>query len=285
MTTYRIIPLSLTTTVPTLEVSVRAYLLADDSDRAILIDAGFQESVTEIERRLDEASLTLHSVWLTHYHPDHALGALPLAQRHGVDIHIHPLESARVIDLYQNHYPGFTDLRIVADLTDGHSTTFADTELTVLHIPGHTHGHIAIFDQKYGRLFAGDHVIPEGTVWIGPPDGHLCDYLDSLDRLLTLPVATLYPGHGDPVAAPHALMVAMKQRRLLRESDILATLQAGELTAEQVFARVYSNQVPTDFAWAAKKMVVAHLQKLLAERLVRLRYDVATRLFFYRAAT
>ena len=279
---YQVEPLALTTTEPMLENSVRAYLLTA-GDKALLIDSGFPENAFEINRRLLAARLDLQGIWLTHFHPDHSLGALKVAETFRVDIHCHPLEYTPLANLYRQYFPEADWRRVVPDLYDGLELPFAGDRLTVLHTPGHTHGHIAIFDQTTGCLFAGDHVIPEGTVWIGPPDGHLQDYLDSLDRLLALPVSTLYPGHGEPLPSPHALMAAMKRRRVEREDEIRQIIGAGEWTVEMLFTRVYGDKVPDGAAWAAKKMVVAHLQKLIFENKARMRYQPQERRFYYRA--
>ncbi len=277
---YQVETLSLSTTMDTLENRVNAYLIVAEQD-AILIDAGFMESVPVIDQRLRRSGLKLQGIYLTHFHPDHSLGALDIAATHRTQIHCHRMDEKPLIDLYQHYLLGRDTSRLIADLDDGHTLSFAGETFSILHIPGHSHGHIAIFDQKNGNLFAGDHVIPMGTVWIGPPDGHLADYLASLDRLLALEVEMLYPGHGDPFPHPQTLMTQMRQRRLDRETEILLHLNTGEWTAMSLVREIYGGKIPESYHWAAKKTVIAHLQKLHDEHMIQMRYDNASRQFYY----
>ncbi len=281
---YQVETLSLSTTMDTLENSVNAYLLVSGQD-ALLIDAGFIESAPVINQRILKSGLQLQGIYLTHFHPDHSLGALDIAATNRALIHCHRLDYKPLIDLYQQYLPSSDTSRLIADLEDGHTLAFAGEIFTILHIPGHSHGHIAIFDQKNGNLFSGDHVIPVGTVWIGPPDGHLVDYLASLDRLLALDVNMLYPGHGDPFPSPQALMAQMRQRRFDRENEILLHLNTGEWTAMSLVREIYGGKIPESYHWAAKKTVIAHLQKLYDEQKVQMRFDSDTRLFYYTVSS
>ncbi len=280
---YQVETLSLSTKNTMLENNVNAYLIVADG-KALLIDAGFPESALEISQHIINAKLQLEGIYLTHFHPDHSLGALQIAKSFQVKIHCHPHDLAPLISLYEQHFPlTYTD-EVIADLIDGLKIPFAEALFNVLHIPGHTHGHIAIFDKTYGNLFIGDHVIPDGTVWIGPPDGHLCDYLDSLDRLLLLPATMLYPGHGAPLSTPQALMARIKQRRLDREADILAYLRVEEVTLATLVDRIYRGKIPTEILWAAKKTVTAHLQKLLFDQQITMRFAPSEHQFYYTEA-
>lgn len=280
---YQVETLSLSTKNTILENNVNAYLIIAD-EKALLIDAGFPESALEISQHLINAKLQLQGIYLTHFHPDHSLGAQQIAKSFQVKIHCHPHDLAPLITLYEQYFPNTDTHEVIADLIDGLEIPFAGTIFNVLHIPGHTHGHIAIFDKTHGNLFIGDHVIPDGTVWIGPPDGHLSDYLDSLDRLLLLPTTMLYPGHGTPLFTPHTLMARMKQRRLDREADILAYLRAGEVTLATLVDRIYRGKIPTEILWAAKKTVTAHLQKLLFEQQITMRFAPSDHQFYYTEA-
>ncbi len=280
---YHVEMLPLTTAMDTLENAVNAYLIISGQD-ALLIDSGFIESASMIDRRLRESGLVLEGIYLTHFHPDHSLGALEIAANHQVKIHCHPLDYKPLIDLYRHYLPDADTSWVIADLDEGQTVSFSGEQLTILHIPGHSHGHIAIFDKKNGYLFAGDHVIPVGTVWIGPPDGHLTDYLRSLSRLLTLQVSKLYPGHGYPVLSPRFLMTQMQQRRLDREAEIMSHLSAKEHTAMSLVREIYVGKIPEPYLWAAKKTVIAHLQKLYGEHLITMRHDSITNQFYYTAS-
>ena len=68
---------------------------------------------------------------------------------------------------------------------------------TVIHIPGHTKGSIGILTDD-GILFAGDlftnRAKPDTATYIENSD----DLKNSLSRLKTMNITTVYPGHGNP---------------------------------------------------------------------------------------
>jgi cyclase len=77
-----------------------------------------------------------------------------------------------------------------------------DCTVELLHAPGHTTGHIAVYVPERSVLFAGDNVTTECYPSLPGSDPHA--WLDSLDRLAALDVDTVVPGHG-PVAGPEAI--------------------------------------------------------------------------------
>ncbi|MFI6406681.1 MBL fold metallo-hydrolase [Streptomyces sp. NPDC050548] len=84
---------------------------------------------------------------------------------------------------------------------DGDVIDLGDRTLTVLHLPGHSPGSIALFDPDEGALFSGDVVydLREGEELLDAISGaNVPDYVDSLTRLSELPISMVYPGHGEP---------------------------------------------------------------------------------------
>jgi len=68
---------------------------------------------------------------------------------------------------------------------------------TVLHVPGHTPGSIALWDKTAAVLFTGDTLFREAYGRSDLPGGNRRTILTSLKRLLTLePATAVYPGHG-----------------------------------------------------------------------------------------
>jgi glyoxylase-like metal-dependent hydrolase (beta-lactamase superfamily II) len=67
--------------------------------------------------------------------------------------------------------------------------------LTVLHLPGHSPGRIALFDPADGTLFSGD-VVYEGELLDSIVGSDAAQYRSSLLRLRSLPVRMVRPGHG-----------------------------------------------------------------------------------------
>lgn len=81
-------------------------------------------------------------------------------------------------------------------VAEGDRVDLGDRVLTVLHLPGHTPGSLALYDERRGELFTGD-VVYEGGLVDCCHGSDVAAYLDTMRRLLELPVARVYPGHGD----------------------------------------------------------------------------------------
>jgi glyoxylase-like metal-dependent hydrolase (beta-lactamase superfamily II) len=80
-------------------------------------------------------------------------------------------------------------------LADGDLIDLGDHTLTVLHLPGHSPGSIALFDDSDGTLFSGD-VIYDDDLLDSLVGSDREQYARSLRRLRTLPVRLVHPGHG-----------------------------------------------------------------------------------------
>ncbi|MFI9630603.1 MBL fold metallo-hydrolase [Streptomyces sp. NPDC052042] len=80
-------------------------------------------------------------------------------------------------------------------LTDGDTIDLGNRRLTVLHLPGHTPGSIALYDPRAQTLFSGDIVYDDQLL----DDIHGADqqdYIATMTRLRDLPVTVVHPGHG-----------------------------------------------------------------------------------------
>jgi glyoxylase-like metal-dependent hydrolase (beta-lactamase superfamily II) len=72
--------------------------------------------------------------------------------------------------------------------------------LRVIATPGHTRGHLCLFDKGRSILFAGDHVLPHITPSLGVElplaDSALASFMDSLQLVRELPATLVLPAHG-----------------------------------------------------------------------------------------
>ncbi len=158
-----------------------AYLLVcRRTDESILVDApGEADKILErVQGR------KLKYILMTHSHPDHTGALLELKLRLDVPVAAHLLDAA---DL-----PLYPDVM----LNDGDSLSFGNSQLKVLHTPGHTPGSLCFLTAKY--LIAGDTIFPGGPGATRSPD-ELRQIIESLqEKIFTLPDDTLvFPGHGD----------------------------------------------------------------------------------------
>jgi glyoxylase-like metal-dependent hydrolase (beta-lactamase superfamily II) len=84
---------------------------------------------------------------------------------------------------------------VTRSLLDGDVVDPGGRPLTVLHLPGHTPGSIALFDPVDGSLFSGD-VIYDGVLLDSIVGADVAQYRSSLLRLKSLPIRVVRPGHG-----------------------------------------------------------------------------------------
>lgn len=218
--------------------SVNVYLVRTRHG-ALLVDAGLRtpDCFAALQEGLEAAGLDLtdlRAVVLTHAHPDHIGLAGVLQDRTGVPVYLLDVEAQLVRHVWVEDY-GFR-VRAVTHMLRAHgvpdpwveevgrqvaalrelvapfaqATPLADGQVLdvdgfsarVLWTPGHSDGHMVLLDAR-GRLFCGDHVLPEVSpnisLYAGGRPNPLADYLDSLRKVRDLPVTVALPGHGDPV--------------------------------------------------------------------------------------
>ncbi|MCJ7829073.1 MAG: MBL fold metallo-hydrolase [Dehalococcoidia bacterium] len=85
-------------------------------------------------------------------------------------------------------------------LKDGDKITVASSEFKVMLTPGHSPGHICLYEPKRKLFFSGDHILPDIFPHVGfhPQSGQnpLSDFFKSLETLAKLEVNFIFPGHG-----------------------------------------------------------------------------------------
>ena len=130
------------------------------------------------------------------------------------------------------------------------------------HHPGHTEDHLCFLGGK--TLFCGDLILGEGsTIVRGIEGGSLVKYMASLERVGTLDLERLYPGHGPAVEDPAAKIAEYVEHRTEREDRLQAALERGERSPGLL--REVWDDVPEPLLPAAAYAMQAHLEKLEAE--------------------
>jgi glyoxylase-like metal-dependent hydrolase (beta-lactamase superfamily II) len=190
----------------------------------------------------------LGGIALTHDHADHAQAVRSVRERFPEA----PLAGAR----------GEVD----AFLADG--SRFGPFE--AVSTPGHSPDHLAFVaagpTREHGGevVFAGDAVLGEGSVFITPDPGALVSYLEGLQKLRRRELALLCPGHGPLVRDVAAKLGQYVTHRLDRERRVLAALDAGKRTVDELLDDAWSD-APAVLRPAAALTLAAHLDKLASE--------------------
>jgi glyoxylase-like metal-dependent hydrolase (beta-lactamase superfamily II) len=131
--------------------------------------------------------------------------------------------------------------------------------LRVVSLPGHADDHVAFVAGR--AAFTGDAVLGEGSVFVS---SRLAEYLDGLRALRTLALDVLCPGHGPPVWDPRAKLDGYLAHRADRERLLLAALQHGLRTEDELLDAAWGD-APSDLRQFAALSLRAHLDKLRSE--------------------
>ncbi len=213
--------------------------------------------------RVREAADEIKGVLLTHGHSDHsagveALGAPLLWGRASKEGEMEAMRRA----LEAGSIEPNADL--VADSETQDALDRRIGPFTVIATPGHAADHVAFVRDDV--CFCGDLILGTGSTIVPPAagGGSLTDYLSSLDKLSTLDLELLAPGHGPWITDPVAKIAEYREHRLDRERRLIAALEAGERSRAALLETVWDD-VPEQLRPAAAIAMQAHVEKLDAE--------------------
>lgn len=210
-------------------------------DPAWLVDPGpaLPEHLDALEDEL-RARGGLAGIALTHDHADHA-EAVPALRERFPDARLAAARGA--VDVVLEDGDEFGPLR-------------------ALRTPGHAPDHLAYLVGSVA--LTGDAVLGEGSVFIYPDPGALAGYLAALERLRELAPAVIAPGHGPPVHDADGKLTQYITHRLDRERRLIAALDGGARTVDELLDAVWDD-APAALRPAAAVTLAAHLDKLEEE--------------------
>ncbi len=184
----------------------------------------------------------------------------------------------------QNH-PGFkySSAQTVnyIPLKDGDRLEAGDYRLEVLHTPGHTNGHICLYDRAKKLLFSGDHVLgditPNIATWSDDED-RLDQYMTSLKMVDELEVELCLPGHRNLIRNFHGRVAEIIEHHRVRANEVLEILEQGSMhaydTARQMTWSIRARsweEFPVMQRWFATGEAIAHLQYIEGKGLIEMR--------------
>jgi glyoxylase-like metal-dependent hydrolase (beta-lactamase superfamily II) len=158
-------------------------------------------------------------------------------------------------------------------LDGGERLAFDGFGLNVLHLPGHTAGHVCLWDEASGVLFSGDTLLldisPNPLIEPDPQDPSerrrsLIEYIASLDLLSGMPLATVFPGHGPPIEDPKGLIEEMRAHHRERTERLAKMLDGAGKTGWQLANELFPQLEGFDNFLAVSE-VVAHVDLLIED--------------------
>lgn len=179
--------------------------------QAICIDPG--DEAERIVETLERLGLNLQAIALTHAHLDHVGGVAALKKlKPNASINLHKAdefmytglpEQPAWIGIPRSQWAAlgfdFEEPPPVDEYwTDGQAFDVGELKFEVLHCPGHTPGHVVLYEPKERKVFVGDVLFAGSIGRTDLPGGSMEQLLDSIkNKLLSLDDdVTVYSGHG-----------------------------------------------------------------------------------------
>lgn len=274
-----------------------------DGDQVDLLDCGMNsdDSVAMIHQTIKHlGAKRLRRLMVTHIHPDHYGAAGVLAGEGLADLYIHRLEVPLVhpryvelehlvaevrkyllvngvpsdeADVLSNSQRALSEVVKTAEpsvqLDGAEIVQMGRRHLRVEWTPGHSPGHITLYDLESKTLFAGDHILPDSSPNIGlhpqsTPDP-LHEYLDGLRRMAAYQPELVLPAHGRPFSEVQSrvdTLISHHQRRLDQVTEIV---DRTEKSGWQVALELWGPRENLYEKRLALQEGLAHLQALAVE--------------------
>ena len=205
------------------------------------------------------AAPNIKQILVTHTHPDHSPGVRLLKEKLDVPAY------GMLTNSSKNQDQTFSPERI---LDDGEVFQEEEFSIEVVHTPGHASNHLCFILKEEKLIFTGDHIMNGSTVVIGPPDGNMKQYIQSLEKLKDYDIEKIAPGHGELLENPHEVADWIINHRLEREKKVFQALQeATKGTPDTLVEKVYDD-VDSSLFPIAKASLLAHLIKLEEDQLI-----------------
>lgn len=283
--------------------AINCYMIKG-SERNLVIDTGFD--IAEGRRTLSDAMDRLGfdpgqtDLLITHLHSDHSGLAAHLAGE-GMLVYAGRVDGLLINEMAHREYwekfdrlsilmglaedridfedhPGFkycpkapVDFQL---LDEGDVLSVGDYHFRVVDVPGHTPGHIALYEPEHRLFFGGDHVLdrisPNIGFW-GFEQDILAVYLNNLDKVRSMEIDWLFTAHRNILRDPERRIDQLKEHHRNRLAEILEILTFGPQTVRQVASRMHWDlrisdweQFPNNQKWFASGEALSHLEHLVA---------------------
>ncbi len=280
--------------------SLNSYVVRDRR-RSLIIDTGLNHDVCFKALREGLAAIDVDpaeaDLFITHLHADHFGLVTRLATRDTRVYFNRP--DAEVIESWEGFGPmleyagrnGFPVDRLRAALAAHPGSRFGSDWIPPMEIladgdpiaagpyrfrcvstPGHTLGHMCLYEPEHKLLIAGDHILiditPNIQCW-SDRENPLKHYLESLTKVAALDVRRTLPGHRRLMGDPHDRIAELQDHHQKRLAEVVAVLSDGPRNAFDTAARMTWdiqadgwNNFPVAQQWFATGEALSHLRYL-----------------------
>ena len=164
-------------------------------------------------------------------------------------------------------------------LKEGDTISIGDYVFECIETPGHTWGHMCLYEPNKKIFVAGDHILnditPNIQLWSDEWDP-LKEYLTSLDKVYELDIELVLPGHRGIFKSCKERIQELKQHHQKRLDEIISILKKGNKNAFQVASEMSWDIIcdswdlfPVSQKWFATGEAIAHLKYLKEKEIIR----------------
>ncbi|MFR9513209.1 MAG: MBL fold metallo-hydrolase [Rikenellaceae bacterium] len=193
-------------------IGENTYIVWDETLECAIIDAGNSNEREDqaLFNFIAERGLTPKLAINTHGHFDHAMGVEALREKYGVPFAISSddqflLDSSVAGTMIYGIKLGAMPKTIDVDLKGMDEISFGQTTLKIIPTPGHTPGHVSLFEANEKVLFTGDTLFKESIGRTDLPGGDYSWIMKSiLESIIPLgDDVEFFPGHGPSSTIGH----------------------------------------------------------------------------------
>ena len=176
----------------------------DENGEGVIVDPGLygKYEMEDFTGFISSKGIVPKAIFLTHLHPDHIYGAVELAKKYGIAVHMSPEDKVMahysdVISRAAGLQKADTGFNTV-DIADGQEIGVGTATYRVITTPGHTPGSVCYYNAEAKVLFSGDTLFAGS---IGRTDLPMGDYdkliVSIMDKIMGLDGDVMVlPGHG-----------------------------------------------------------------------------------------
>jgi glyoxylase-like metal-dependent hydrolase (beta-lactamase superfamily II) len=278
--------------------AINSYVIRG-GDRFLMVDTGMNrpECLDALRAALEALSVDLSRTdfFITHQHSDH-IGLVSALKTPASHVFLNQVEAAHILDpdlwtgmaaAARTH--GFPDPEAATDahpgrkylfsgrpdfthLQEGDTVPIGKYTFRCMATPGHTPGHLCLYEAEAKILFSGDHILdtitPNISGWDHEGDP-LGEFLESLDKIAAYDVRLTLPGHRNLIRDHRRRIAELKEHHRYRLQEVLGLLGGEEQTAYQVASQMTWDidcarweDFPVPQKWFATGEALAHLLHL-----------------------
>jgi glyoxylase-like metal-dependent hydrolase (beta-lactamase superfamily II) len=164
-------------------------------------------------------------------------------------------------------------------LKEGDTIAVSDYVFQCIETPGHSKGHLCLYEPGKKIFVAGDHILNDITpnIQLWSDDWNpLKDYLESLDKVYQLDIELVLPGHRGIFRNCRERILELKHHHQGRLDEIVSILGEGKKNAFQVASQMSWDILydswdlfPVPQKWFATGEAISHLKYLEERRIIR----------------